>query len=213
MCSCLSLFVPCRVPEGEILHGCQVELQDASSPNATLHAVKALWRCPRSWMCGLGGDRVLRALASHWLPTAVSVFTADFFIIRLPNLLFWMHIFSLDEFSSDEEILSVHIWFCDCNSKFHVICNLYLLVIKTFGFLQEFNVYRHPYIHFFALYIYTHAYHSYSRQHKETFHWCKKTNELFFFWGCFVKMFLFSFLTSSSLFYNCFIKSKFNAFL
>lgn len=203
-----------------------VELQDASSPNATLHAVKALWRCPRSWMCGLGGDRVLRALASHWLPTAVSVFAADFFIIKFPNLLCWVHISSLDEFSSDEEILSVHIWFCECNSKFHVICNLYLLVIKTFGFLQEFNKFQlakldsgvskknmHPYIHFFTLDIYTHAYHSYSRQHKETFHWCKKTNELFFFWGCFVKMFLFSFLTSSSLFYNCFIKSKFNAFL
>lgn len=175
MCSCLSLFVPCRVPEGEVLHGCQVELQDASSPNATLHAVKALWRCPRSWMYGLGGCREPRALASHWLPTAVSVFTADFFIIKLPNLLCWMHIFSLGKFSSDE-ILSVHIWFCDYNSKFHVICSLYLLVIKHLVFLRNSTNFSllnlsggskkimHPYIHFFTLDIYTHAYNSYSRQ-------------------------------------------------
>lgn len=87
-----------------------------------------------------------------------------------------MHILSLDEFSSDEELLSVHIRFCDYNSKFYVIYSLYLLVIKTLGFLQEFSKFqlakialgevrktRIPTCICFTSDIYMHAYYYYSR--------------------------------------------------
>lgn len=103
-------------------------------------------------MHGLGGCWVPRALASRCSP------------LLLPNLLCWMHILSLDEFSSDEELVSVHISFCDYNFKFYVLCSLYLLRMKTFYFLYEFNKFQlakldsggskknmHPYLHLFYL--------------------------------------------------------------
>lgn len=60
-------------------------------------------------MHGLGRVLGTKGSGLTLLPIAVSVFTANLFIIKLPNLLCWMHILSLDEFSSDEELLSAHI--------------------------------------------------------------------------------------------------------
>lgn len=130
MCSCLSLFVPCRVREGKVLHDCWIARYQLSKCHlACCQGLLELSQKLNAW-----ARRVLGAKGSGLTlpPTAVSVFTADLFIFKLPiycvgcTFYLWMNsvvmknywVYTLDFVTTIPNFMWSAVYICDQNFGF-----------------------------------------------------------------------------------------------